>query len=175
MKNIILKYKNNAGVNLIELMISLTIMGILAAIAAPSFETWMNNMKIKTNTENIFAGIADARAEAIKLNSSVSFVMDDKGSWNVIDVSSDKVILENKQSSTLDTVSASASPSGANTITFNGFGRVIPNADTSATITEVSIESSSSNTSVYSSRITMDAGGGVSYCSYNPSSLHPCS
>lgn len=166
--------KKIAGVNLVELMISLSIMAILAAIAAPNFTVWMNNMKIKSHTENIFTGVSEARAEAIKKNTSVYFSVDSNGSWTVNNALDDSIIFLNNQAGSINSVNIMPNPSTATKITFNGWGRVITNADTSDTIQSISIDPTSTNGNVYSSLITLNSGGGVSYCSYNPSSTHIC-
>lgn len=171
----ILIYKNNAGVNLVELMISLSIMAILTAMAAPSFEVWMSNMKVKSNTENVFSGISEARAEAIKINAPVYFKIENTGSWTITNTLNNSTVLLNKQKGTGNFVTVTTTPSESNIITFNGFGRVIKNKNDSETITDILIESTSAKSNVYSSKINLNSGGVVSYCSENPNSPNTCS
>jgi len=65
--------KFQRGVSLIELSITVAIVAIKYALAAPSFSTWMANVQIRTATESIQNGLQLARAEAIRRNTSVIF------------------------------------------------------------------------------------------------------
>ena len=64
--------KHRTGVTLIELMVTLTVVGILAAIAAPSMSTFITNQKVKTTSFDLYSSFLLAQSEAIKRNASVS-------------------------------------------------------------------------------------------------------
>lgn len=59
-----------AGFTIIELMIVLVIMGVLIALAAPSFGQLWNNNRISSETNGIVADLALARSEVLKLGGS---------------------------------------------------------------------------------------------------------
>ena len=59
--------------SLVELLVGIAIFSILAALAAPSFSTWIVNAKIRTTAESIQAGLQLARTEAVKRNARVLF------------------------------------------------------------------------------------------------------
>ena len=61
------------GFSLVELMLGIAIFSILAALAAPSFATWILNAKIRTTAESIQTGLQVARAEAVRRNTGVHF------------------------------------------------------------------------------------------------------
>jgi len=61
------------GFSLVELMVGIAIFSILAALAAPSFSTWIVNAKIRTTAESIQTGLQIARTEAVKRNTTVRF------------------------------------------------------------------------------------------------------
>lgn len=65
--------KSQNGVTLIELMIGLAIVGILIAVAAPSFNSWIQNAQVRTAAQSILDGLQLARAEAVRSNAQVRF------------------------------------------------------------------------------------------------------
>lgn len=65
------------GVTLIELLIGLTILGILLMLAMPSYSTWIQNTKIRAATESLQAGLQLARAEGVRRNAQVELVLTD--------------------------------------------------------------------------------------------------
>lgn len=71
---------NHSGFTLIELMITIAVLGILAAIALPSFQSTLERLRVKGAAENFFADLQFARTEAIKQNRNIQFQVDD-ASW----------------------------------------------------------------------------------------------
>jgi len=61
------------GFTLIELAVTLAIVAILYAQAAPSFTAWVHNAQIRTAAESMQSGLQLARAEAMRRNRSVLF------------------------------------------------------------------------------------------------------
>jgi prepilin-type N-terminal cleavage/methylation domain-containing protein len=58
--------RNAQGFTLIEMVVTIAVMGILAAIAAPSFSAWLNNKKVDDIAAQIEGAIREAQAQAIK-------------------------------------------------------------------------------------------------------------
>ena len=61
------------GFSLIEVLIAMAILGILLALAAPSYSTWITNSRIRTTAESIQSGLQSARSEAVRRNSTIRF------------------------------------------------------------------------------------------------------
>lgn len=71
------------GVSLIETMIGLAIVGILLALGVPSFSTYMQSSQIRNAAESIQNGLSLARAEAVRRNTNVQFILGTGSSWTV--------------------------------------------------------------------------------------------
>lgn len=61
------------GFTIIEVMISLLVLGILLALGAPSFGEWLQNQQIRAATEATLNGLQLARAAAVQRNVPVRF------------------------------------------------------------------------------------------------------
>jgi len=64
-------------------MIVVLIMAILAGLAAPSFRQMITNYRVRTTADAIMNGLQLARAEAIRLNTGVTFTLAASGGWTV--------------------------------------------------------------------------------------------
>jgi len=62
---------NNLGFTLIELIITLVIVGVLLGIGVPNFRTFIQNSRITTQSNELVSVLATARSEALKRNLSV--------------------------------------------------------------------------------------------------------
>ncbi len=65
--------KSPRGFSLVELIIALAIGGVLLAIGAPNFVSWLRNTEIRTAAEAIQNGLQLARGEAVRRNSAIRF------------------------------------------------------------------------------------------------------
>ena len=65
----------SAGFTLIELMIAITILGILTAFALPNYSQWIANTRVRTAATGLQNGLMLAKAEAVARNAKVQLVM----------------------------------------------------------------------------------------------------
>ncbi|PLT25486.1 GspH/FimT family pseudopilin [Pseudoalteromonas sp. MelDa3] len=63
--------KKSLGFTLLEVLITMTIIGILTAVAAPSFITFIKRDRLVTNSNQLHSVFKFARSEAIKRDQSV--------------------------------------------------------------------------------------------------------
>ena len=143
------------GVSLIELMVGITIVGILFMLAAPSYRTWIQNQQIRAGAESILNGIRLARSSALNNNASARFVLCDvndtppTSSWEVLAASATAVaptallacaagsnpgsnaaagdirVQERSGQEGSKFAQVAVLPIGATTVTFNSLGRVV--------------------------------------------------
>ncbi|RZL01465.1 MAG: prepilin-type N-terminal cleavage/methylation domain-containing protein [Rubrivivax sp.] len=61
------------GFSMIEIVVTMVILGLLLSAALPSGVAWIRNMRIRSTAESIQSGLQRARTEAVRRNTSVSF------------------------------------------------------------------------------------------------------
>jgi type IV fimbrial biogenesis protein FimT len=62
------------GLSLIELMVVLTVIGVMLMLAIPGFGNWTQNSRIRTVAEEVQNGLRLAQSEAVNRNRRVAFV-----------------------------------------------------------------------------------------------------
>jgi type IV fimbrial biogenesis protein FimT len=153
---------------MVELMIGIAILAILASVAVPSFQSWLQNTQIRNAAESILSGLQRARSEAVGRNINVEFAVSADSSW-VIRVASGVEIESRSNSEGSKNVNITMTPNGTDTVTYNSFGGVqTTNLDTSAPFTRIDVDSSSMPASESQDlRITIGLGGNVKMCDPN--------
>ena len=123
-----------SGFTLIELMIALSIFAILVFLALPMYAQFMGNSQIRNAAENSLTGVRLAQATAIKGNRRAKFVIDANG-WSVYewnDEITDFAVAPTQSYLFAEGASHTTNapkPAGATMVTFDGLGRIFPNAD----------------------------------------------
>jgi len=72
------------GMSLIELVVVLTLLVALMAMAAPNVMVWVRNTEIRNVASSVQAGLQRARAEAMRRNELVRFSLVDLGASTVM-------------------------------------------------------------------------------------------
>ena len=117
------------GFTLIELLIVVVIIGVLSAIAAPSFQTYMGKSRLNGAARMVMSDLMAARMKAIKTNRAVQVDFSTGGgSQYTIDVGDAEAVTKNVQnhysgvtvqSTVTSVIFKSTGWAGANTIIVN--------------------------------------------------------
>ena len=62
----------NSGFTMVELMITITIAGVVAAFGVPSFTQAIQNSRLTTSANELVASLGFARSEAVKRNQAIT-------------------------------------------------------------------------------------------------------
>lgn len=74
------------GITMIEILVTIAIVGIVTAVGIPNLSTWLQNVQVKSTAESVLTGIHLARAEAVRQNVRAQFKLTStagKGSWTI--------------------------------------------------------------------------------------------
>lgn len=63
------------GFSIIELMVTVAIIGVLMGLGAPRFMDYLRNIRLRAAAENFVAGVQLARSEAVRMNLPVEFLL----------------------------------------------------------------------------------------------------
>ncbi len=179
----------SCGFSLIELMITLAVLGMMFMIALPGMGTWLQNTQIRTSAEAMQAGLQLARAESLKRNTTVRFQLVDTltsacapsatgRNWvvSLADTSGlcdepasevDAPQIIQKRSSAEGSPNAVVTASGGTSVAFNGLGRAAAGSLTQIDITNPgngACKTAAGNEPMRCLRITVNGGGTVRMC-----------
>lgn len=76
--------RTSMGYNLIELMVVISIIGIMSLVAIPSYITVIKSDRLVVNANRLTAVFKFARSEAIKREANVSLSATSDGKWQVV-------------------------------------------------------------------------------------------
>lgn len=156
------------GASLIELVIGLSILGVMLSLAIPSFMQWLQNARVRAAAESIQTGLQQAKIEAVRRNTTARFQLVSSLDSSCTVSTSGKYWLINLTSNTTpagscdSTVSDTTSPyvlqrsatGGSNTdlqiaasqyvVSFNGMGQQVASTNPTTSIATLTIDVKSS-------------------------------
>jgi type IV fimbrial biogenesis protein FimT len=158
--------RRQTGVTLVELLIAVALFSLLVGIGVPTFLSWIQNSQVRTGADAMIAGIQLARAEAIRRNKPVEFIVRQGADWSVVLVNPRTTLQERKGSAGSKNAVFQVTPGGADRVTFNPIGAPSgSNQDGSAPIQQVDITSSQKDVSgLRPLRIVISVSGSVRMC-----------
>lgn len=145
-----------SGFNIVEMMITITVLAIVLSIAAPMYTQFIASTQVRSVAESIRNGLQLARTEAVKRNMTVTFTLNDDTSWSVrcatcaTDIQAKSAHEGSSGAVTLDSTG---------TVTFTSLG-ITDGAV--GQLSEIGLDSSTSGAKAL--RITINAGGSVKVC-----------
>ena len=148
------------GFTLIEVMITIAIVSILVIAALPNYSLWIQNSRIRTAADALLNGLQLARAEAVQRNALVVFSVTSGTGWTVTNVGN--IIQSRPAGEGSRNVALTVTPPGATSISFNGLGRVRPNADLSLSLATLNITAASGAANARA--LTISIASGIRLC-----------
>ncbi len=133
-------------------------------LSVPSYGEWMAKVRIRNTAESINMAILQARSEAIKLNSVVSFNLNADTSWNITDINTNSVLNYKPSSESSSNISLTILPTDSTKLTFNGFGLLTENPDGTSHIRKISANSSVYNEVATPLSVIIGTGGSSIVC-----------
>ena len=137
------------GFTMTELVVTVALAAILAAIAAPSFNGMIATQRARVFASDLYAALAKTRSAALTLNQNVTLQANAGGwqnGWQILDANNN--VLDNHGAATLVTVTPTA------TVTYRASGRLPAGA-----VAPVFLISTTSGATVNHQCVSVDLGG----------------
>jgi len=183
------------GFNLIEVLVTLAVLGILIALGAPSLAEWLQTQQIRAATEAVLNGMQVARGEAIRRNLAVQMVLEPPTSgWTICEatvepcdsttLTTDATLVIQSRSPDEGTSNANVTPVAADlvtaavAVTFSPLGSVVTNFNASPTLARADVLNSRSaciadGGPMRCLRVVVTGGGSVRMCDPTPGIVSP--
>jgi type IV fimbrial biogenesis protein FimT len=167
----------SAGISLVEMLIVISLIGILLVQGLPAMSGMVASSRIRTAAEGYSNGIAQARAEAVRLNTNVEFLTS-TGRWQVRRVIDGVVLHQAAGTEATTEVATTVTPTNATRVTFDQFGRIVATSpvDGSSAIRQVDFDVSYGaglGTARRALRVIVQTGGSVKMCDPLATSTDP--
>lgn len=170
--------RRESGFSIIEIMISVLVVGILIVAAIPSYKNWIQNGQIRTAGESMVNALQTARNEAIRRNACVQakLISVPATAWEVrtcaaAEDPSVPPIAQRAHEEGSPNASIEVTPKDTVIVSFNALGRIVdPNpSDGSKPFTQVDVRNTTMDPADERKlQIVIPPGGSVRMCDPNP-------
>ena len=185
-----------AGFTLIELMVTIALLGLLVLLGLPSFTAWLRNSQIRSVAEVLQTGVRTAQAEAVRRNRQVvmsftnaspspaasapwTVAAGGKNWWLQIVPQPGETTDFIRGGSLADVASTVAIPDSPTAICFNSSGRLVanpsstgvPGASCAAAVTTFNVRQATAQTDDRPLRVIVQIGGQLRICDPNRPTL----
>ena len=182
-----------AGFSLVELLVAITLLGLLTTLSLPSFLGWIKNTQVRTVAEALQNGLRVAQTEALRRSTAVAFYRTNTPltaantgaappnipfaaggvNWVVVNVpqfggtSSDVVFL---QGGSLGSTASATNLTGPDSLCFDAGGRLVftpttlPSGASCAITSPATFSASQPSPADRELRVTVSGGGKVRMC-----------
>jgi type IV fimbrial biogenesis protein FimT len=167
------------GFTLVEMMIVVAIIAIATMLGIPSYRAWVQNTQIYNAAASAEAGLQKAKAEAVKRNVRIEFVLGSNPPWR-IQLQGNTLPCPIPANTTLTTLlecstnegqmnaTVTVTPSSSTTVTFNSLGGVeTTNNNGSTPLTQIDFNSAVLPATSHKLRVTIGLGGITRMCDPN--------
>ena len=159
--------KQERGVTLIELVIAIAVLAILLAAGLPSFTTWIQNTRTRTEANSILRGLQLARQEAIRNNARVNFSLTGGNGWRVgcVNVTTECPAVIQTRAASAD-VPVTIDAGGTTDYTFDNMGYLrVPVVAAGTAVTTIDVTNNTLAASdARNLRLTITSGGLIKMC-----------
>jgi type IV fimbrial biogenesis protein FimT len=140
------------GFTLIELLVGVSLFALLLALAVSQYVNFISNAQVRNAAEAMLNGVLSTQTAAINANTQAQLTVAPTG-WQIAFVNPDTSIpAETPQPPAPYLITDGApqalvttTPNGATEITFDAFGRIVPNADASQTVSCIKVNGSTAS------------------------------
>jgi len=163
------------GFTMVELMVTVGVIAVIATLAVPTMRDVIANGRVRATSESIQNGLAQARAEAVRLNTQVEFVLSATG-WQVRKASDATVLHQSSGREGSTGMKITNTPGGADRITYNAFGLAasLNPSDASAPLSRLDIDISNPPSSDHYHPLAVQLiGGSARVCDPSVASTEP--
>jgi type IV fimbrial biogenesis protein FimT len=167
------------GFTLVEMMIVVALIAIATMLGIPSYRAWVQNTQIYNAASSAESGLQKAKAEAVKRNAYVEFVLGSNPPWRIqlqgntlpcpIPANTAlTTLLECATTEGAKNVTAALFPLTSTTVTFNSLGGVeTNNQDGTTPITQIIFNSAVLPSTSHKLQVTIGLGGITRMCDPN--------
>lgn len=162
------------GFSIVELMVTILVLGLIIGMAGPSFFEWLQNQQVRAAAEALTNGLQVARGSAIQRNLAVQISVGPGTGWTVSEALSGTVIQTREHQEGTANATFVTTPGGSSTVTFSPLGGMVANTDGTPSMARVDVDNAlTAGASARALRVVITGGGSIRMCDPTPAIVAP--